>query len=309
MSAGTIYAKHAPVFVLWACRETGVLEALRSGPTDAGELATAAGITERAADISLSALASLGYAECDGETYRATEDLDAFDPETPVTEKGILPHRIDSLENYIELPERMRTGEYPDASERELRNYVGGMAVIGDGAVRAGVTAAEHAHPRPQRVLDVGGGIGRFSREFARRGAAVTLFDAPAVIDIVRPHLDEPAVDPVAGDALESLPSGFDLAFCGRLTVSFSPTENRRLFENVYEALEPGGTIACFEYVRGRSDVADLFGFHMLTLSETGNTYTQEQYRTWLDGAGFVETTVDGVPGTDFQMIVGHKPP
>lgn len=308
MSKETIYSKHAPVFVLWACRETGVLDVLRDGPVDATELAARTGITERAADISLSALADLGYAESAGGRYQSTDRLDVFDPETPVTDRGILPHRIDSLENYIDLPERMRTGEYPDPSERELRNYVGGMAAVGEGTVRAGVTAAEHVHPRPGRVLDVGGGIGRFGREFARRGADVTLVDIPPVIETVRPHIDESEVELVSGDALESLPAGFDLAFCGRLTVSFSPEEAEQFFENVYDSLEPGGTVVCLEFVRGRSDIADLFGFHMLTLSGNGNTHTEDQYRSWLEGAGFVRPDLRDVPGTDFCAVVGHRP-
>lgn len=307
MSKDTIYSKHAPVFVLRACRETGVLDVLRERPVEATELASETGITERAADISLSALADLGYAKRVDGRYRGTERLAVFDPETPVTERGILPHRLDSLENYIDLPERMQTGEYPDASERELRNYVGGMAVIGEGTVRAGVTAAVHAHPRPQRVLDIGGGFGRFGREFARRGAEVTLLDHPAVIETVRPHVDESEIELVSGDALESLPTGFDLAFCGRLTVSFSPEEARLFFENVYEALEPGGTVVCFEFVRGHSDIAELFGFHMLTLSEKGNTHTEDQYRSYLDGAGFVRPDLREVPGTDFCAVVGEK--
>jgi SAM-dependent methyltransferase len=307
MSKETIYAKHAPVFALWTCRETGVLAVLREGPTNVESVAEATGITERAADILLSTLSSLGYAEETDGQYTPAEQLDAFDPETPVTDRGILPHRIDSLENYIALPERLEEGASPEVSERKLRNYIGGMAAIGDAPVRAGVSAAEHAHPRPQRVLDVGGGIGRFAEEFASRGADVTLLDNPAVIETVRPHVDD-AVELVAGDALSSLPEGFDLAFCGRLTVSFSPSENERLFENVYEALDPGGTVVCMEYVRGRSDLADLFGFHMLTLAETGNTYTDSQYQEWLDAAGFVDAKVTEVPGTDFQAIVGQKP-
>lgn len=305
MGKETIYTKHAPVFVLWACRETGVLDALRRGDTDPESIAEETGITERAATIGLAALVDLGYAQAHDGTFRPTERLQVFDPETPVTDRGILPHRLDSLENYMNLPEVMKSGTVGDVSGRELRNYVGGMAVIGDSTVRAGVTAAERVHPRPRRVLDVGGGIGRFSREFSRRGANVTLLEAPEIVDIVRPHLGETDIELVAGDALEDLPGGFDLVFSSRLTVSFSPAENERYFENVYEALESGGTIVDMEYVRGRSDAAAMFAVHMLTMSETGNTYPPDRYHSWLDGAGFRDSSVSTIPGTDFQAIAG----
>lgn len=304
----TIYAKHGPVFLLWACRETGVIEALLDGRSDPAAVAEETEISRRAAEIVLDALAALGYAETRDGECRPTERLEAFDPETPITERGMLPHRVDSFGLYTNLPTAMQTGERPDFTEEGLRNYVAGMGTIDERVVRAGVTAAERVHPRPERVVDVGGGIGRFGREFAARGADVTLVDNPGVIDIVRPHLEESDLELVAGDALESLPGGFDLAFCGRLTEGFSPEENEQLFEVVHDALEPGGTIACMDYVRGRSGVAELFAVHMLAMSDTGNTYTEDQYRSWLEGAGFVEPEVRDVPGTDFQVTTARKP-
>lgn len=308
MATDTIYRDHAPLFVLRACRKTGVIDALLSGTTDPAGISEETGITDRAAEIVLPTLAHLGYVErVDGE-YRSTERLEVFDPETPVAERTILPHRLDILENYLQLPEIMRTGEYPEPARDELENYVGGMATIDESVVRAAVTETQHVHPRPDRVLDVGGSIGRFAREFAHRGSDVTLLDSPPVIDIVRPYLEDTDVELLAGDALDSLPAGFDVAFCGRLTVSFSPAENQQVFENLYDAVEPGGTVACMEFVRDRSATGPLFGAHMLAMSGTGNTHTAAQYREWLTDAGFIHPAVRDIPAIDFKLIVGHRP-
>ena len=70
----------------------------------------------------------------------------------------------------------------------------------------------------------------------------------------------------------------------------------------------PGGTVVCMDFVRDRSDIGPLFGAHMLALAPTGDTYTAEQYRSWLDGAGFVQPAIRDVPGTEFQAIIGHRP-
>ena len=305
---GTIYSDHGSLFLLRACRETGVIDVLLETAKPPETVAEETGITERAARTVLATLVDLGYASESGGEYRATDRLRGFDPATPVAERGMLPHRLDILENYLALPDLMRTGEYPEPDAANLENYVAGMATIDERVVRSGVTAAEHAHPRPERVLDVGGGIGRFAREFAERGASVTLLDAPAVIDLVEPRLSGTGIELREGDAVASLPEGFDLAFCGRLSVSLPPEENEQLFENLYAALEPGGTAACMEYVRDRSEVGPLFGFHMLAMSPTGNTYTAEQYRSWLTDAGFVGASIETVPGTDFQLVTGQKP-
>lgn len=308
MGTNTIYTTHAPVFVLWASRETGVLTALREGMTDPDRIATDTGITERAAEIVLPALADLGYVVAVDGTYQPTDQLTNLDPDTPLDERGILPHRLDVLENYCQLPEIMETGEYPEFTEQGLENYVGGMASIDPLIVREAVTTAERAHPRPDSVLDVGGGIGRFAREFERRGANVTLLDEPPVIELVEPNLADTEIELHGGDAVESLPSGYSLAFCGRLTVSCSPTENEQLFENLYAALEPGGTAMCLDFVQDRSENGTMFGVHMLALSPTGNTYSEAQYCQWLTDAGFVDCEIRDVPGTAFQAIIGHRP-
>jgi|GEM_PF-945090 len=308
MAEDSIYNKHLDVFLLWACRETGILDELLDGPVTASDVAEGAGVTDRAATVSLAALADMGYADRSGDGYEATAELDGFRPETDVLERGILPHRIDSLDHYTDLPELMETGEAPEHTDAGLRRYMAAMATIEETTVRSIVTTAEHAHPRPERVLDVGGGHGKISEEFARRGADVTTLDIPPVVDLLESHHAEAGLDVVAGDARESLPGGFDLVVSARMILSFSPEELGAYFENAFDALEPGGTFMCTERVWDRSEIATNFAVHMLTVSPNGHTYTEAEYEAALEAAGFVDTDVREVPDTPFQGIVGHKP-
>lgn len=308
MDEDAIYNRHLDVFLVWACRETGVVDELLDGPKRASELADCANITDRAADIVLEALVDLGYAEQSGEAYEPTDRLTVFDPDTDPLDRGILPHRVDSLESYMQLPEIMRTGETPDHTREGFLNYVGAMATVEDATVREVVTVTEHAHPRPDRILDVGGGPGRFSAEFARRGGDVTLFDRREVLDLLEARHDDLGVDVVAGDATESLPTGYDLVFSARMTTSFTPADLRDYFGNAFDTLDPGGTFVCAERVRGWSEVDDRFAVHMLTLAETGNTHTEAEYRSALEDVGFVDITLEDVPRTEFQAMVGHRP-
>lgn len=307
MDEDAIYNRHLEVFLLYAARETGAIDALLSEPKRASTVAAEADITERAAFIALEGLRDTGYAERSGETYRPTDALGVFDSETDAIERGILPHRVDSLENYIQLPETMRTGQPPDHTEEGFRNYIGAMATIDDATVREIVTTAEHVHPRPDRLLDVGGGPGRFGAEFARRGADVTLVDRPRVLDLLSSPHDAAGLETVAGNATESLPEGFDVVFSARMTSGFTPEEIREYFENAYAALDPGGTMVCIERVRGRSEMAERFAVHMLAVFPTGDTYTSEEYNEALAHAGYVETEIREVPRTEYQAIVGHK--
>jgi len=308
MAEESIYNKHLDVFLLWACRETGIVEELLDGPVAASEVAENAGVTERAAVVSLAALAEMGYVEESADGYAATAALDGFRPGTDVLERGILPHRIDSLDHYMDLPELMETGEAPEHTEAGLRRYMAAMATIDDTTVRSIVTTAEHAHPRPERVLDVGGGPGKISEEFARRGADVTTLDIPPVVDLLESHHAKAGLDVVAGDARESLPEGFDFVVSARMILSFSPAELQGYFENAFDALEPGGTFMCTERVWDRSEIATNFAVHMLTVSPNGHMYTEAEYEEALEAAGFVDTDVREVPDTPFQGIVGHRP-
>lgn len=308
MDEAAIYNRHLDVFLVWACRETGVVDALLAGPKDADEVAGETGITDRAAAIALEGLRDGGYVERSDGAYRPTAALEAFDPDTAPLDRGILPHRIDSLEKYRRLPETMRTGDPPEHTEQGFRNYVGAMATIDDAEVREIVTAVEHCHPRPDRVLDVGGGPGRFGAEFARRGADVTLVDRPNVLEMLEAHHDAAGLDVVPGNAQETLPEGFDLVFSARMTSGFTPEDIRNYFANAYAALDPGGTFVSVERVRGDSPVAERFAVHMLAVFPTGDTYDGETYREALADAGFVEPEIREVPRTEYQAIVGRKP-
>ncbi|MFW5905657.1 MAG: class I SAM-dependent methyltransferase, partial [archaeon] len=223
-------------------------------------------------------------------------------------DQGVLPHRLDVLEHYMDLPRLMRTGETPEHTESGLRKYMGAMATIDESTVRQIVTVAEHAHPRPGRVLDVGGGPGRFSTEFQNRGADVTTVDLPPVVDLLGEHHDDLGIDVQSGDAREPLPTGFDLVFSARMIPSFSPADIQHYFENAFDALEPGGTFMCTERVWDRSDSARRFAVHMLTVSDTDHRFTAAEYEAALADAGFVDTRIEDVPGTAFQGIIGHRP-
>lgn len=332
------------LLLLWAARETGVLEAVTTDAETPAEVADAAGVTERAARITLDAMVELGYLEVVGDRavderaigekvtgdstdgteagdsdrteaqYEITNRALGFVAKADVRSIGSVPHALDCVERWLQLPETMRTGELPareTVSEDWTANFVGAMASVDDATVRASVTAAVHRNPDAGRVLDAGGGPGVFAKEFVRRGFDVTLVDRPGVIDTDRRFLEHEPIELVEGDITEELPSGdgeFGLVFCSRVAHGLGPDENRRFLEHAYDALEPGGAIVLTDKVRGHAEDAALFGAHMLAQTENGDTYTADQFRTWLRDAGFEDVEIRDVPGTDQQVIAGRRP-
>jgi len=59
--------------------------------------------------------------------------------------------------------------------------------------------------------------------------------------------------------------------------------------------LVPGGSIAVVDFVRGRHPFAAVFAVNMLVNTETGGTWTWEEYVAWLTDAGFKDMRLNEV--------------
>ncbi|WP_435151527.1 class I SAM-dependent methyltransferase [Haladaptatus sp. DFWS20] len=294
--------------LLWAARETGIIETVMFDAGTVEEIAEQTGVTERAARITLEAMVEMGFLERLGDEYEATNRALGLFAKTDVRSIGSVPHRMDCLARWFELPETMRTGSPPETPDDWTTNFMGAMATVDETSVRSCVTEAVHEHPNAERVLDVGGGPGVFAKEFARRGFEVTLVDQPEVIDIDRRFLEHEPIELLSGDVTDALPTGFDIAFCSRVAHSLGPDENRKLLENVFGALESGGVAVFTDQIRGRSEGAALMGAHMLAQTENGDTYSANQFEDWFTDAGFVDFETRDIPGTNQQAIVGRRP-
>jgi SAM-dependent methyltransferase len=298
--------------LLRAARESGILEAVTTSAGTPEAVAEETGVTLRAARITVEALADLGFLEAVGDEYEPTNRALGFLATADVRSVGSLPHELDCLEAWIDLPETMRTGEPPGRPDDWTTHFVGAMATIDEATVRACVTEAVHSQPDAERVINVGGGPGRFATEFARRGFDVTLFDRPEVVEVVQPSLAHQPVELRAGDflegnSLEGVPGEFDLAFCARVAHGLDPDENRRLLANVHDALAPDGTAVVVDYLRGKSERASMFAAHMLAQTERGDVYTAEQFTEWLADAGFEQPRIGAIPGTDLRAVAASK--
>lgn len=297
--------------LLWAARESGLLEAVTFHAGTPEGVAEEAGVTERAARITLEAMAERGYLKELDSGYETTNKALGFVSKTDVRSIGRIPHQLDCLDRWFDLPETMETGDLPDNSKKDddrTANFVGAMDAVDEAAVRASVTEAVHRNPAAERVLDAGGGPGRFAKEFVRRGFDVTLFDQSEVIDIDRRFLEHEPIELVEGDVTEELPGGFDIVFCSRLAHGLGPEENQQLLANAADALVPGGAVVLTDKVRGHADDAALFGAHMLAQTEHGDTYTEAQFADWFDAAGFEAFEIRDVPGTQLQALTGIAP-
>ena len=108
------------------------------------------------------------------------------------------------------------------------------------------------------------------------------------------------------GDFTVGLPKGpFDLVYLGNVCHIYGEKENRKLFIDVSNELDVGGRIVINDMIRGIGPGPSLFAVNMLLNTVSGGTWTYEQYKTWLEDAGFAVSRYDEVAGR--QLITATK--
>jgi SAM-dependent methyltransferase len=246
--------------LLWAARETGIVDAVT---TDAGTpeaVADAADVTERTARVTVRSLAELGFLRRVGEEYEPTNRTLGLLAKRDVRSVGRLPHALDVQTYLRDLPETMASGEPPAEPPDWTRNRLGAVEATDEATVRACVTTAIRAAPDVEHVLDVRGGSGRYAREIVARGRQATLFESEGVCEVVEPLLAPTDVSMVAGD-LDSLPAtasgtdqSFDLALAVDLVRRLDPDPTRALFAGLAEVLAPEGCVVLIDAFRELAD-------------------------------------------------------
>jgi len=162
---------------------------------------------------------------------------------------------------------------------------------------------------RVERVMDVGGAPGTIAREFANRGIQVVIYDLPESVSVTAEELSSVAnIDVLSGDATEELPAGgYDIVFLGNLCHGQSPEDNVKILQQSHNRLREGGIVVIFENIRGESYLGARLALHMITQSPRGNVYTREEYRGWLDEAGFSGMVITPLSDKSWQLIIASR--
>lgn len=311
------------LLIIGGALRAGLVDAISEpGAHTAEEVASALGADPRACRVMLDALVALEVAAEGGDGYSLTETgrvhLVEPGPGEPVPaelERSSLLHQLRKARGMLDLPYIVQHGRPPerDPSERDLRSFLRTMAE-GDTAPIMEVVERSLAFALPKRVstmIDVGGAVGHVASAFAGRGVRPTLFDRPDALPQAREYLGESVgdLDLVGGDFLSALPPGpFDLAYLGNIAHIYGSDANAALVRRVWSSLSPGGVIIIRDFVWERSRRAPLFAVNMLQATVDGGVWREEQFRSWLEAAGFTDVTIVDLVSADNQLVMGRRP-
>jgi hypothetical protein len=117
----------------------------------------------------------------------------------------------------------------------------------------------------------------------------------------------------VSGDFYsDDLPAGCDFAWVSAIAHQHSRRHNSDLFLKVFKVLEPKGQIAVRDIVMDpcRTSPRDgaLFAINMLVNTESGGTFTFEEFAEDLRAAGFVDPRLAVRGETMNSIVMADKP-
>ena len=314
-----------PACVIGAAAELDVWTALGDQPLTARQLAEQLACDQRALTMLLDAVVALQLLEKQGERYGVPPELRNWLVEgAEGTVLPMLQHATSILRGWAQLAWTVKGG-IPMPRPSSIR---------GPMADRASFIAAMHSISGPMadnlvsqlgppefhRLLDVGGASGTWTLAFLRAvpGATATIFDLPDAIEQARERLAgtefASRVTLVSGDFYaDELPGDADFAWVSAICHQHSRRHNRELFAKVHRALAPGGRIAIRDMVmepcRTSPREGALFAINMLVNTDSGGTFTFEEYAEDLRAAGFDNPRLQVKHEAMNSVVVADKAP
>jgi len=294
--------------VLGAAAELDLFTLLADSRQTAAEVARQLSADPRGVTILLDAAAAVGLLEKQSDRYQTPPSLRPWlAADSPTSVLPMVLHRMNMMRGWAQLASAAVSGE-PVARTPSIR---------GADADRAAFVAAMHTvsqpgaaelveqlgPPRFAHLLDVGGASGTWTLAFLQAvpGSRATIFDLPDAIEQARARIADTALaDRItlrAGDFYtDPLPTGADFAWVSAIAHQHGRPENRDLFAKVHAALVPGGRIALRDVVMepGRTQpvAGALFAINMLVNTESGATFTFDEFVEDLQAAGFFDAAM-----------------
>jgi ubiquinone/menaquinone biosynthesis C-methylase UbiE/predicted transcriptional regulator len=296
--------------------KTGIFSALIE-EKDIDTLTCELNADKRAMYIVLEALCGMGCVEKKKDKYFIAERArHLFIKGGDEYVGGYLSHFMNKIKAWLELPLIIK-GEKPGRKKPEnIGVFMNAMASRPDAIVKKVVDECLKRKKDAWNVIDLGGGPGKYSRAFVKRGLKAVLFDMPETIDHVSREFRLSGIKDLTlkkGDfsnhefVKEFKEHSFDIVFMGNITHIYSEDDNRKLLLRVGKLVKKGGIVAIEDFVRGRSPSASMFAVNMLASTESGGTWTEAQYREWLNGAGFSAIEVIDLDGIEKQLITAFQ--
>jgi SAM-dependent methyltransferase/predicted transcriptional regulator len=259
-------------------------------------------LDEHACERLMNALVSLGFLKKKNHLFYNTAESFAFLSKKSPDYLGGLMHSNHLWNTWSNLTKVVRTGvsAHPDEINSRGEDWLTPfITAMHDRAKKqAPLQLASIDLSEIKSILDIGGGSGAYSMEFASRkpGIDATVFDLPNVVPITKVFLEKEGfsdkVKTYAGDyTTDDLPGGFDMVFLSAIIHSNSLEVNADLIKKCFGSLNKNGRIVIQDWImnndRTQPTPGAVFAINMLVGTESGDCYTEQEVTEMLSAAGF----------------------
>jgi hypothetical protein len=270
------------------------------------------------------ALVALEFLEKGPEGYRLSPAwADYLLPDGKYSFKGYIDLYHDVWEEITKLEKTVRTGkpvriaiDRIKKDPQQLKNFIHGMH--GRAFTAARLISDKLNLSDVRRMIDIGGGPGTYTLEWASRYLRLrgVVYDLPQVIPLTKNYIKKyglgTRVKTRAGDFhKDDLGRGYDLALLANILQMYGEEANLKLLSKVYGTLVQGGRIVINGFFTDESGTypkeAALFSMFIATAMPDGNAHAVSRVLKWLDGVGFGETYVTEINAVPRTVIVGIK--
>jgi len=284
--------------------ELDIFTRIHRGLNTAEAIADKNHLDTRALTRLLDALVVYGFLAKANSTYQLTPDGLLLSSDHPESTLPMVLHMNELWDTWTHLTETVARGKNParvprsQKSEKAAQAFIGAMHVVGRKLSKKIADSLDLSSYH--KLLDIGGASGTYTIAFLNKNPELksVIFDLKPVIPLAEAGIREAGladrVEMVSGDFYtDELPKGCDLALLSAIIHQNSPAQDFALYEKIYRALAPGGTLLIRDHImeenRTRPPAGAIFALNMLVGTEGGDTYTFQEVKSALDSAGFVD--------------------
>jgi len=315
---------------LYVAAKLGLADLLGEGPKSGAELAAATGTHAPSLERVMRLLACAGvFAEDDSRCFALTPVSMPLQTNGAGSLRDLIVYQLgeETFQAWGELMHSVRTGatafdrafgmgvweyradhpEYATLFDAAMSNFAG---------VHIDAVLAAYPFSAFRRVVDLGGGVGRFLVALLSTHPDVkgVLFDLPHVVERARAHIASAGLahrcEVLSGDILLGMPEGADAYVLSRVIHDWDDARALAILQNCRYAMQRNAKLLLIERilparVEPSPAVRSLLASDlMMMVMNGGRERTAAQYRALFDAAGFTLTTV--VPtGTAASVIEG----
>lgn len=291
--------------VLFTAVEFDIFTLINNGRLTAQEISQSIHTNKRATEMLLNALVSLELLTKQENYYKNSSLSNLYLIKGKPDYMGDFIHHFHNMmDNWAMLQETIETGkpvslkDLPEeADPHDLRDFI--MAMHNIASVKSEELCRKIDLKRSKTLLDIAGGPGTYAIALAKANPHLhaVVFDLGHVIKLTREFIKAAdmgdRVTTQTGNCLEDTfgENTYDAILVSNLLHIYNPANNTMILKKCWDALKDGGQIIIHEFVldetKTRPQFAALFSLNMLIGTQEGASYSESEYRTWLETAGF----------------------